>query len=146
MTLLLAEIEVRSRSVLAREEARLAGVRTLGGLRRWRDALVEANTLHDGSYGCTLGALCAQLSDDDDRSRAALASAFDSWRQLLIETLARLHDLGVLTMDADPHKLGTGLLAALQGGHILAQNARNPQPMADALDMALDRIDAFADR
>ncbi len=51
---------------------------------------------------------------------------------------------GALTIDIDPHKPGTGLLAALQGGYILAQNAHNPQPMADALDMALDRIDSFA--
>lgn len=146
MTPMHAVIEVQSRSVLAREEGRLAGVRTLSGLRRWRDALVHANTLQDGSYGCPLGALRAQLSDDDERSRTALALAFERWHQLIIETLTRLRDLGVLTVDADPHKLATGLLAALQGGHILAQNAHNPQPVADALDMALDRIDTFADR
>jgi hypothetical protein len=115
-------------------------------LRRWRDAPVRANPLHDGSYGCSLGALSAQLSDDDERSRTALALAFESWHQLLIETLTRLRDLGVLTIDADPHKLGTGLLAALQGGYILAQSAHDPQPIADALDMALDRIDTFANR
>ncbi|MFD3405389.1 hypothetical protein ACFWUU_32195 [Kribbella sp. NPDC058693] len=139
----LAAIEDRSRSVLAREEARLAGVRDLRGLRRWRDSLVEANTLRDDSYGCELRTLRAQLPDDE-RSRAVLALAFESWHQLLIETLARLRELGVLTNDADPQKLGTGLLAALQGGYVLAQNAQNSQPMADALDMALDRIEAFA--
>ncbi|MEV4266619.1 TetR family transcriptional regulator C-terminal domain-containing protein [Kribbella sp. NPDC049584] len=139
-------VEARSQLVLTREEGLLASVRTLAGLRRWRDALVQANTRPDGSYGCALGTLCAQLPDDDERSRAALAAAFERWHQLLIETLTRLRDLGVLTDDADPHKLGTGLLAALQGGYILAQNAHNPQPMADALDMALDRIDTFANR
>jgi TetR/AcrR family transcriptional regulator, transcriptional repressor for nem operon len=139
-------IEAQSQLVLTREAGLLASVRTLSGLRRWRDALVQANTRQDGSYGCALGALCAQLPDDDERSRSALAAAFDRWHQLLIETLTRLRDLDVLTSDADPHKLGTGLLAALQGGYILAQNAHDPQPMADALDMALDRIDTFANR
>jgi AcrR family transcriptional regulator len=146
MALIHAVIEVQSQSVLAREEGRLGGVRTLTGLRRWRDALVRVNTLQDGSYGCALGAMSTELSDNDERSRKALAMAFESWHQLLVETLTRLRDLGALASDVDPHKLGTGLLAALQGGYILAQNARNPQPMAVALDMALDRIDSFANR
>jgi TetR/AcrR family transcriptional repressor of nem operon len=146
MALIHAVIEVQSQAVLAREEGRLGGVRTLTGLRRWRDALVQANTLQDGSYGCALGAMSTELSDKDERSRKALALAFKRWHQLLVETLTRLRDLGALSIEVDPHKLGTGLLAALQGGYILAQSAHNPQPMADALDMALDRIASFASR
>ncbi|MGW3886260.1 hypothetical protein ACWEC4_40815, partial [Streptomyces sp. NPDC005055] len=45
---------------------------------------------------------------------------------------------------ADPQRLGTGLLAALQGGYVLAQNAHSSEPMAVALDMALDHIASFA--
>jgi TetR/AcrR family transcriptional regulator, transcriptional repressor for nem operon len=146
MALIHAVIDIQSRSVLAREEGRLGGVKNLSGLRRWRDALVQSNTLQAGSYGCALGAMSTELSDKDERSRKALARAFSNWQPLIVETLTRLRDLGILTTDVDPHKLGTGLLAALQGGYILAQNARNPQPMADALDMALDRIDSFAKR
>lgn len=144
-TLIHAVIDVQSRSVLAREAGRLKGVRNLSGLRRWRDALVQSNMLHDGSYGCALGAMSSELSDNDERSREALAAAFRTWQQLLVETLTRLRDLGVLTSDFDPRKLGTGLLAALQGGYILAQNGHSPELMADALDMALDRIETFAD-
>jgi AcrR family transcriptional regulator len=144
-SLIRAVIDVQSRSVLAREESRLAAVSTLGGLRRWRDALVRSNTLQDGSYGCALGAMSTELSDKDERSRAALALAFGSWQQLIVDALERLRDQGILAADVDTHKLGTGLLAALQGGYVLAQNARNSTPMADALDMALDRISSFAE-
>jgi TetR/AcrR family transcriptional regulator, transcriptional repressor for nem operon len=146
MALIHAVIDVQSQSVLTREEGRLRGVKNLSGLRRWRDALVQSNTLQDGSYGCALGAMSTELSDKDERSRRALARAFVNWQQLIVETLTRLRDRGILTTDVDPHKLGTGLLASLQGGYILAQNAHNPQLMADALDMALDRIDSFAKR
>jgi TetR/AcrR family transcriptional regulator, transcriptional repressor for nem operon len=146
MTLIHAVIDVQTQSVLAREQVRLGGVRNLSGLRRWRDALVQSNTLQDGSYGCALGAMSSALSDKDERSRTALAMAFASWQELLVETLTRLRDLGILTSDVDPQKLGTGLLAAVQGGYVLAQSARNPQPMADALDIALDRIGSFAKR
>ncbi|GAA1560248.1 hypothetical protein GCM10009789_11910 [Kribbella sancticallisti] len=90
--------------------------------------------------------MSTELSDKDERSRTALARAFGDWQQLLVETLTRLRDRGILAADVDPHRLGTGLLAALQGGYILAQNAHSSQPMADALDMALDRINSFVER
>jgi TetR/AcrR family transcriptional regulator, transcriptional repressor for nem operon len=40
LALIHAVIDVQSEFVLAREEQRLRGVKTLTGLRRWRDALV----------------------------------------------------------------------------------------------------------
>jgi AcrR family transcriptional regulator len=143
-TLIHAVIDVQSHYVLAREKNRLGGVTCLSGLRRWRDALIESNTLQNGSYGCALGTMSTELSDKDERSRAALALAFGSWQQLLVETLERLREKAVLSADVDTDKLGTGLLAALQGGYVLAQNAHSSQPMAAALDMALDRISSFA--
>lgn len=139
-----AVIDVQSKFVLAREEQHLRGVKTLAGLRRWRDALVHANSLQDGSYGCALGAMSIELSDNDERSRQALNASFDAWQRMLVETLTRLRVLGVLSEDADPQRLGTGLLAALQGGYVLAQNAHSSEPMAVALDMALDHIAFFA--
>ncbi|GAA1521800.1 TetR/AcrR family transcriptional regulator [Kribbella lupini] len=139
-----AVIDIQSRHVLAREEDRLAEVTSFSGLRRWRDALIRSNTLQDGSYGCALGSMSTELSDKDERSRTALALAFRSWQQLLVDALERLRQQGVLSPDVDTRKLGTGLLAALQGGYVLAQNAHSSQPMADALDMALDRISSFA--
>jgi AcrR family transcriptional regulator len=143
LTLIHAVIDVQSQRVLIREEGRLGGVKDLSGLRRWRDALIRSNTLQDGSYGCALGAMSTELSDKDERSRVALARAFGEWQRLLVATLTRLRDLEILAAAVDPHKLGTGLLAALQGGYVLAQNAHSSQPMADALDMALDRIESF---
>jgi AcrR family transcriptional regulator len=146
LALIYAVIDVTSRHVLNREEQRLRGVRTLTGLRRWRDALVQANALQDGSYGCALGGMSIELSDIDERSRAALSETFKAWERLLVETLARLQKLGVLTQEANPEALGTGLLAALQGGYLLAQSAHDSKPMGIALDMALDHIETFATR
>ncbi|WP_051343228.1 TetR/AcrR family transcriptional regulator [Pseudonocardia spinosispora] len=146
LALVHAAIDMQSEFVLAREEQRLRGVRTLAGLRRWRDAIVQANDLQDGSYGCALGCLSVEMSDTDEESRTALASSFDAWKQLLTDALARLRDIGVLDGTADPRQLGTGLLAALQGGYLLAQNAHSSEPLATALDMALAHIESFATR
>lgn len=41
-------------------------------------------------------------------------------------------------------RLAVGIVAALQGGSILAQAARESQALADALDMALARVRALA--
>jgi TetR/AcrR family transcriptional repressor of nem operon len=38
--------------------------------------------------------------------------------------------------------LATGLMAALQGGYLLAQTAHDTKPMEVALDMALGQIKA----
>ena len=141
-----AAIDSTSTFVLNREEQRLKGVRTLAGLRRWRDALVQANALQDGSYGCALGGMSIELSDNDEQSRQALAATFAAWEKMLIDAIRRLRDLGILTQEADPAGLGTGLLASLQGGYLLAQNAHDSRFMAVALDMALSHIESFAAR
>jgi len=65
--------------------------------------------------------------------------------------LARLDSLrglerwrGVLRPDADPDRLATGLMAALQGGYLLARTAHDTEPMAVALNISLDHVRSFA--
>ena len=43
-----------------------------------------------------------------------------------------------------PGELATGLMAALQGGYLLAQTAQDVKPMRIALDMAIGHIKAYA--
>jgi TetR/AcrR family transcriptional regulator, transcriptional repressor for nem operon len=137
-------IALQSRTVLAREEERLRRLSSLQGLQRWRDALVQANSLQDGSYGCALGSMAMELSDQDEWSRQALLQTFTAWEQLLIDGLRRLQQNDTLRADADPVRLAIGLMAALQGGYLLARAARNSEPMGVALDMALDHIRTYS--
>ena len=51
---------------------------------------------------------------------------------------------GVLRADADPDVLATGLMAALQGGYLLAQTNRDVEPMELALNMAISHVRTFA--
>jgi hypothetical protein len=55
-----------------------------------------------------------------------------------------MQEAGELRPDADPGVLATGLMAALQGGLLLAQAERSADSLEIALDMALDRIRAHA--
>src|SRR5690606_35135271 len=68
-----AVIEYVGDRTISRERERLSSVKSFAGLRRWRDAIVEHNALHDGRYGCPLGSLANEVSDQDDIARQKLA-------------------------------------------------------------------------
>lgn len=138
-----AVVAARAAQVLERERGYLQRLKSFRGLVRWRDALVQRNALRNGAYGCALGSLAGELADQDDQARATLAESFAEWEGLLAAGLRRMRDSGVLRPDADPEKLATGLMAALQGGYLLAETTHDIKPMEIALDMALDHVKSF---
>jgi AcrR family transcriptional regulator len=131
---------------IERERDALGHVATFRGLRRWRDALVQNNALQHGAYGCALGSLASEVSDHDALARQALAQLFSEWKGLLAGVLKRLQDGGTLPADVSIDQLATGLVAALQGGYMLAQTERDVSPMAISLDMALAHIESLSER
>ncbi|MGH2386259.1 MAG: TetR/AcrR family transcriptional regulator [Candidatus Limnocylindria bacterium] len=138
-----AVVEARAAQVLEREHGYLQRLKSFQGLVRWRNALVQRNALQRGAYGCALGSMASELADQDDQARATLAESFAEWENLLSAGLRRMQDTGVLKQDADPEKLATGLMAALQGGYLLAETSHDIAPMEIALDMALAHIRSF---
>lgn len=141
-----AVIELMGERVIQREQNALGRVSTMAGLRRWRDALVRNNALRHGAYGCALGSFASEVADHDDVARRALLGLFAEWKDLLAGAIRRLQENGTLPPDAPVDELATGLLAALQGGYLLAQTARDVTPMATSIDMALAHIDSFSTR
>ncbi len=138
-----AVVEARAAQVLERERSYLQRLKSFQGLVRWRNALVQRNALQNGAYGCGLGSMASELADQDEEARSTLAESFAEWEGLLAAGLRRMQDSGVLKQDADPEKLATGLMAALQGGYLLAETAHDVTPMEVALDMALDHVRSF---
>jgi AcrR family transcriptional regulator len=130
--------------VIERERDALGHVSTIPGLRRWRNALVQNNALRHGAYGCALGSLAGEVSDHDDVARKAMAQLFTEWQGLLAGALHRLQDGGALPPEASIDQLATGLMAAVQGGYMLAQTARDVTPMATSIDMALAHIESLS--
>lgn len=138
-----AVVAARAAQILERERDHLQRLRSFRGLLRWRDALVQRNALQNGAYGCALGSMASELADQDDQARRLLAKAFVEWEGLLAAGLRRMREAGTLSPQADPDKLATGLMAALQGGYLLAETAHDIRPMEIALDMALDHVKSF---
>ena len=50
---------------------------------------------------------------------------------------------GALKPDADPGELAIGLMAALQGGYLLANTAHDVRPMELAIDQALEHLKSY---
>jgi AcrR family transcriptional regulator len=113
---------------------------TLDGLREWRDFVVDNNRLRDGRGGCPVGSLGSALAETEPEARAIVAASFKRWEASIMAGLLRMQALGRLAPEADPRPLALALLAALEGGLLLAQVQRDPEPLAAALDAMLTLI------
>jgi TetR/AcrR family transcriptional repressor of nem operon len=143
--LVLSNLDDQAQAFLSRQRQQLADVASIAGLDTWRDNLVAANRQRGGTVDCVLGTMVSQLADRDEHNRVQVAGYFAEWRRLIATTLRRMQTDGQIRSDAAPDELATGLIAALQGGYILAQASRNVDHMATAVEMALARIRFFAD-
>ncbi|HEY6518350.1 MAG TPA: TetR family transcriptional regulator C-terminal domain-containing protein [Roseiarcus sp.] len=138
--LMRAVIELQTRRVTGGQATLLEAVDTLDRLRGWRDEVVAMNKAAHSVGGCPLGSLASELADQSESARAMLADGFGLWRSHLARALRAMRDRGELKEDAKPEDLATAVIAALEGGLLLAQTARTTRPLELALDMAIDHV------
>src|SRR5271170_8309759 len=79
-----------------------------------------------------------QLAETDAQARALIAAGFGQWSAVISDGLRHLHAAGHLPDGTDPDDLAVTLLAALQGGLILAQVQRDTRPLETAFDTVLE--------
>ena len=113
---------------------------SLDGLRQWRDFVVDHARTTDGRGGCPIGSLGSALAETEPEARAVVAASFKRWEASIMAGFAQMHALGRLAPEADPRQLALATLAALEGGLLLAQIQRDPEPLAAALDAMLTLI------
>ena len=87
--------------------------------------------------GCPLGSLGSQLAESDPQARALIAAGFERWSDVISDGLRSLHAAGHLSTGVDPDDMAITLLAAVQGGLLLAQVQRNTRALETALDTLL---------
>ena len=114
-----------------------AGLGTPEGLRAWRDLVIAEAARTGGQGGCPLGCLGSQLAETDAQARAQVAAGFGRWSAALTGGLRALHAEGHLPPGLNPDDLPVTLLAALQGGLLLAQVQRDVRPLETTLDTLL---------
>ena len=126
-------------------QPRLPNLSTWTAISSWLDDLVQLQVERQAVGGCPIGSLAGELAETDDLARAELAAGFDSWEAPLRRGLEQMRTEGKLRRNADPARLATATLAAIQGGLVLAQTRRDPQQLRVALDAAYAYLRSFAD-
>jgi TetR/AcrR family transcriptional regulator, transcriptional repressor for nem operon len=130
-----AVIDRRSDAIASTTEQ--AGLGTPEGLRAWRDLVLAGAARTGGQGGCPLGSLGSQLAESDAQARARVAAGFGRWSAALTDGLRARRAAGTLPPGISPDDLAVTLLAALQGGLLLAQVQRDIRPLETALDTLL---------
>ncbi|MDX1875372.1 TetR/AcrR family transcriptional regulator [Mycolicibacterium sp. 120266] len=112
-------------------------------LRAW----AELCWSHSGAAylrnGCVYGALAGELLEAPDDVLDDVAGGYDRWIDLFHQGLSAMRDRGSFGSDADPGHLATCLVAAHQGGALLAYITGVGSPYHAAVDAALDYVAEF---
>jgi TetR/AcrR family transcriptional regulator, transcriptional repressor for nem operon len=133
--LLQAVIEHQARTIAANQ--RQADLGSPDGLRAWRDTVIAQATSSNGRGGCPLGSLAGQLAETDPCARALIAAGFEQWSAAISDGLRELQAAGRLQAAIDADDYAITLLAALQGGILLAQIQQDTRPLETAVDTLL---------
>lgn len=113
---------------------------SLEDLDAWRESVVATARRQHGAGGCPLGSLAGELADTHPWAREQLAAGFERWARSFDDSLAAMVDNGTLRADTDTHELALALLAALQGGLLLAQAQRTTEVLEAGLGTVIQRI------
>jgi AcrR family transcriptional regulator len=135
-----AVIAWQGETVLGVQWPWLSRLDSLRGIRAWRDYVVSTMRRRDCRGGCHIGSLASELSDLDPAARSGLAAAFERWISAIRDGLQAMQDRGELRADADVRQLACALMAAVEGGLLLAKAQRDVAPLEAALDTVIDRI------
>jgi TetR/AcrR family transcriptional repressor of nem operon len=138
---LLRAVVVHNTELVLRHVGRLDGWKAI---RSWFDELVRLQIARHAAGGCPIGSLVGQLAEADEEARLALADGFDRWEAHLRDGLRAMQTNGKLARRANPERLATATMAAIQGGLILTQTRRDPRQLAIALDAAYAQLRTHA--
>jgi AcrR family transcriptional regulator len=140
-TIVEAIVAAQFEAVLRAQRLSLDAVQHLPDLEQWRSRLLDPCAPESS---CPLGSLIYHLAHRHDRGRHTLSAAFSQWKGLLASALSRLQAVGDLDSRVVPEILAIGVIAALQGGFLLAHTTQDADQLCAALDMALGQVRAHA--
>jgi TetR/AcrR family transcriptional repressor of nem operon len=140
-----AVVDYRAQTVVGEvHEPMLNAIEGFDGLRAWRDTIVSVQEGVGCQGGCPLGSLGSELAELDHVARHDVAAGCARWEAAIRACLQGMRDRGQLVEAADPGRLATAMLAALQGGLLLAQIERDVRPLAAALDVMISLTESLA--
>lgn len=124
------------RQLLEAQEPEIHDLGSWESWERWRAGLVDYY-IGRGRWACPIGSLATQAAMSDPELEGVIAEAMRTWRSALADGVRRMRESGLLDASADPDRIATVILAAIQGGLVLSQPERSAWPLEAALDNAL---------
>lgn len=128
--------EWEGRQLLEAQEPEIQDLGSWESWERWRSGLVDYY-IGRGRWACPIGSLATQAAMTDPELESTIAQSMRSWRAALADGITRMQAAGSLDSSADPERIATVILAAIQGGLVLSQPERSAWPLEAALDNAL---------
>lgn len=128
----LAELEAHLLDYLVRDEGPPPLERVVAAL----DGFLTQQEQGEARGGSAFGNLVTELADDDEDFRGLLAGAYGRLVGAFATPLERARAAGDLVPEADPLALAEFLVAALEGGILLARVNRDPSVLARVLRAA----------
>lgn len=119
--------------VIEAQQPLLGARATAADVRLWC-ATAAQQYGRDDPVRCPIGSLVHELDEQNADAREVLAQGFARWRATLAVGLRRVQERGELVAGAEPDAVAAALLAAYQGGVVLASATGDLQVLRVALD------------
>jgi TetR/AcrR family transcriptional repressor of nem operon len=110
---------------------------TADDVRAWCEDAVRQHASSTDPIRCPIGSLVYELDADAGAARAALKAGFARWERIFTQGLLRVADNSELLAGTDPSMLAAALLAAYQGGMLLADVSGDVEPLRRALQIVM---------
>jgi AcrR family transcriptional regulator len=130
---------LQSERVLEAQRPWIEHLDTFESWQGWRDALVAYYRDLTHKY-CSISAMVNEVAPSDPQLAAYVNKYAEDWHHSLVAGVRRMREANRLGAGADPERLGTAIFAALQGGLLIMQARDSIEPLAAALDGALDTL------
>jgi AcrR family transcriptional regulator len=146
---LIRAVIVRQTEVLLdfHRQAALNNLGTFEDFEKWVElTLVLSRRQNRRPASPTYGMLAGQLSKQNVQTRELLADGYRQWTALIRRGLTRMKKSGLLIESADPAAMANVLVAAHEGGNLMAGAYGKTWPEHDALTFALSYLRQFAAR
>lgn len=137
--LVAAVVAAQVQRVLDAQQPLLGTIGTAADVREWCTLAARQYAAGD-PVRCPIGSLVHEFGEHDHAARAALADGFTRWRSALADGLRRVQQRGELVAHTDPDTAAAALLAAYQGGVLLAGATGDRAVLHRVLDAAAASI------
>lgn len=127
-------IQFHRASLPAASEQLLASLTSLAGIESWLDGILVDQKAGIYSQGCPIGNLASEMSGQSEELRQNLQATFAHWETCLTAGLRHMKTQGHLRGEVVPESLAMFVVAAIEGGLLLAKTQQDAKPLEATID------------